>query len=67
MPRTQTATHETEAAGTANQTLMKTINNETGRGYFRHPVSPLATVRESFLPFIGRPASYDVESRLKRP
>ncbi len=52
MPRTQTATHETEAAGNANQTLMKTINNETGRGYFRTRF-PL-TVRESFLPFIGR-------------
>lgn len=41
--------------------------NETGRGYFRHPVSPLTTVRESFLPFIGRPASYDVNSVSRRP
>ncbi|MCY1369454.1 hypothetical protein D9M69_564980 [compost metagenome] len=32
--------------------------NETGRGYFRHPVSPLATTRESFLPFTEWPASY---------
>lgn len=33
---------------------------ETGRGYFRHPVSPLATVDEKFLLFIERPASNGV-------
>ncbi len=61
MPRKQTPTREAEAAETARLISAGKTYNETGRGYFRHPVSPLATVRESFLPFIGQPASYAVK------
>lgn len=44
---------------------MTTLNYETGRGYFRHPVSPLAAVRESFLPFIEQPANDGVDTLAK--
>ncbi len=65
MHGTQTATRKSGALDPARQNRDDDLNYETGRGYFRHPVSPLAAVRESFLPFIEQPANDGVDTLAK--